>query len=125
MSRLEGNGAARMLQLMRRYGHNTDVDVEIGKVVALLPSIKIQLNSVNLMLEDNDMIIADHLLSHKRTVSISGGAVVGNVNPSGNLTSFALTDATMSINSPLKVGDEVILLSANDGQLYYVMDKVG
>jgi hypothetical protein len=108
---------------MKSHGHNQDVDLELATVVAPPPALKIRCNSDNLELDTEDLIIAEHLTEHERTVSISGGSVSGTVTPSGNLTTFTLTDATMTIKSPLEVGDQVIVASANEGQLYYVLDK--
>lgn len=121
--KLEGNGAAKLIQLMRKNGYNKDLDIELATVIAPPPALVIRCNRDNMELDKDDLIIAEHLTEHVRTVSISGGSVTGTVTPSGNLTTFTLTDATMTIKSPLRVGDQVIIVSANDGQLYYVLDK--
>lgn len=121
--RLEGNGAARLVQLMQKHGHNADVNVELATVLAPPPALKIRFNSDNLTLDADALIVAEHLTEHTRTVSISGGVVSGDVSPSGTLTSFTLSDAFMTVKTPLKAGDQVSVLSANDGQLYYVLDK--
>ncbi|MEH7521681.1 DUF2577 domain-containing protein [Bacillus sp. JJ1503] len=122
-SQLEGNGAAKLIQQMKRHGNNKEVIVELATVVTPPPSLSIRMNSDNLPVDSNEIIVAEHLTEHQRTISINGGSVTGTVTPSGNLTTFTLTDATMTIKSPLKAGDQVIVLTANDGQLYYVIDK--
>lgn len=57
-------------------------------------------------MEDDDLIVAECLTEHKRKVSIAGGA-----------------DQEMIVRNPLKAGDKVIVVIAQDGQLYYVLDK--
>jgi hypothetical protein len=121
--KIEGNGAAKLIQLMRKNGYNKDVDIELATVVTPPPSLKIRLNSDNLELDAEDVIIADHLNEHTRTISITGGSVSGTVVPNGNLTTFTLTDATLTVKTPLKAGDQVMVITANDGQLYYVLEK--
>ncbi|KQL21870.1 hypothetical protein AN957_09960 [Cytobacillus solani] len=96
--------------MMKKHGHNTDVDVELATVVAPPPSLQIRLNSDNLTLDKSDLIIAEHLTEHTRKVSITGGSV-------------SVSDAAMTVKSPLSPGDQVIVVSANEGQLYYVLDK--
>lgn len=87
MSKLEGNGPARLIQLMRQFGHNTDVGVELGVIVSAPPSIKIRLENDGLELDNDDVIV---------------GA---------------------SVADKLAANDRVIILSANNGQQYYVIDK--
>ena len=58
MSRLEGNGAARFIQLMRKHGHNTEVAVEIGTITAAPPNIKLRLPGDDFDLEKDDIIVA-------------------------------------------------------------------
>ncbi|QIG62537.1 protein of unknown function DUF2577 [Sporosarcina phage Lietuvens] len=57
-------------------------------------------------LTDDELIVAEHLAEYTRKVSISGGA-----------------DVDMVVKSPLKNNDKVIVVVAQDGQLYYVLDK--
>jgi hypothetical protein len=58
MSRLEGNGASRFIQLMRQHGHNTDVTVEVGTITAAPPSIKLRLPGDDFDLDKDDVIVA-------------------------------------------------------------------
>ncbi|QVY62993.1 DUF2577 domain-containing protein [Cytobacillus gottheilii] len=57
MSKLEGNGAARIIQLMSRHGHNTDVNVELGTVISAPPSIVIRLDGDNFELDKDDIMV--------------------------------------------------------------------
>lgn len=104
--RLEGNGAARLIQLMRQHGYNKDVDIELATVTSAPPNIKVKIDNMNIELDRDDLIVAQYLTKHKRQVRIDGGATV-----------------ELEYQDELKVGDRVIVVSANNGQLYFIIDK--
>ncbi|KQC48535.1 hypothetical protein AP057_12735 [Geobacillus sp. Sah69] len=104
--RLEGNGAARLIQLMRHHGYNKDVDIELATITSAPPNIKVKIDNMNIELDRDDLIVARYLTKHKRQVKIDGGATV-----------------EIEYQDELKVGDRVIVVSANNGQLYFVIDK--
>lgn len=104
--RLEGNGAARLIQLMRQHGYNKDVDIELATVTSAPPDLKIKVDNMKIELDRDDLIIAQYLTKHKRQVKIDGGATV-----------------ELEFQDELQIGDRVIVVSANNGQLYFVIDK--
>lgn len=57
-------------------------------------------------LDADDVILAEHLAEHTRTVSISGGA-----------------NTTMTVRGALVANDRVIVASTNGGQTYVILDK--
>ncbi|AZU61081.1 hypothetical protein [Neobacillus mesonae] len=59
MSRLEGNGASRFIQLMQQHGHNKDIDIIVGTITAAPPDIKLRLPGDNFDLDKDDVIVAD------------------------------------------------------------------
>lgn len=87
--KIEGAGASRLVQLMRKHGYNKDVDIELATVLAPLPSLKVRLDSDGLELDRSLLVLT----------------------------------ATVSA-SLLAVGDRVLVISGNDAQNYYVIDKV-
>jgi hypothetical protein len=87
MSKLEGNGAARIIQLMRQHGYNKDVDVELGTVISAPPAIKIRLDGDNFEIDKDDVVVA------------------------------------FGVSTALAAGDRVIILTARNGQQYFVIDK--
>lgn len=121
--KLEGNGAARFIQLMRQHGYNTDVEVAFGTVTSAPPTLKIRLDGDSFDLDADDLVVAERLTEHKRTVSLKGGEVNGDTTGDPRLTSLTITDAELTIKSALKKNDRVIVLVTNDGQQYYVIDK--
>ncbi|MDR7001555.1 hypothetical protein [Neobacillus niacini] len=55
---IEGSAASRMVQLMRKHGHNRDVTIELATVVMPLPDLSVKLSSDGLVLEREDLVIA-------------------------------------------------------------------
>lgn len=56
--RIEGSAASRMVQLMRKHGHNRDVSIELATVITPLPDLSVKLASDGMELEHGDLIIA-------------------------------------------------------------------
>jgi hypothetical protein len=104
--RLEGSGAKRLIQLMRQHGYNTDVNIELATVTSAPPDLKIKVDNMKVELDRDDLIVAQYLTKHKRQAKINGGTTV-----------------ELEYQDELKPGDRVIVASANNGQLYFVIDK--
>jgi Protein of unknown function (DUF2577) len=104
--RLEGGGAARLIQLIQRYGYNKDVDIELATVTSAPPNLRIQIDNMKFEIDSEDVIVAQYLTKHKRQVKIDGGATV-----------------ELEFQDELKVGDRVIVASADNDQTYFVLDK--
>ncbi|MGG2024211.1 DUF2577 domain-containing protein [Gottfriedia sp. S16(2024)] len=106
MTRLEGNGASRFIQLMKQHGANDSVKVELATITAAPPSIKLRIDGDKFELEADDFEVAEHLTKHTRQIKIDGGAL-----------------QTLEFQDGLKSGDRVVVVSANNDQRYYVIDK--
>jgi hypothetical protein len=74
--KVEGSGASRMVQLMRKHGYNKDVDIEIGTVTAPLPNIEVTLND-GIALDKNDLIITQ-TASQSGIVADDEVVIIGN-----------------------------------------------
>lgn len=103
---LEGSDASQFVQAIRKFGRGKYDKFEVATVVNPLPNLRIKVDDSALILERDDLVIAEHLTEHERTVTIGGGA-----------------ETTMSVKSALKTGDRVIMASMDNGQLYIVIDK--
>lgn len=108
MERFEGSGVSKLKQAIRKYGYNEFDRYELATVTAPPPAIAIKVDNVPIVFDAADLIIAEHLTEHKRTVSIGGGEPV-----------------EMIVESPLQAGDRVIVASMSGGQAYVVVGKVG
>lgn len=98
---LEGNGFSKLAQVMQQAGYNKDVALDVGTVTAAPPNIKIKLSSDGLVVEKDELIIAQHLTTY--TVKIN--------------------DAGALVNNELKVGEKVIVISDDDTEKFYVLDR--
>ncbi|WP_019241357.1 MULTISPECIES: hypothetical protein [Bacillus] len=54
---IEGSNAAKFVQLIRKYGHNRDTNVEIAIVVSPFPSLSLRVYD-GVVLESEDLIIS-------------------------------------------------------------------
>lgn len=100
--RIEGTGATQIAQLMKALGHNRDVEVEIGTVVSKPPELEIELESADLSLDKDDLIVCQSLTEH--TKKVKGGAPI-------------------TFDNQLEEGDRVVLLAYEEAQIYIVVDK--
>ena len=112
---LEGNGFSKLAQVMQQAGYNKDVTVEIGKVVSAAPNLQIKLQSDGLVLEKDDLTVAQHLTEYKVKIN----DITANINGvAANITDFEGT-----INNELKPGDKVFLISDDDTEEFFVIDR--
>jgi hypothetical protein len=105
LGRLEGNGPSRLIQLMKLHGYNVEIEFELGKVVSVNP-LSIRLNATELLLEIDDLIVAGSLLKHTRSMKFEDGRT-----------------EEVEVQDALEIGDKVILVEADNGQTFYVLDK--
>jgi hypothetical protein len=59
--RLEGDGAARLIQLMRIHGYNKDVDIELATVTSAPPNLRIQIDNMKVELDSDDIVMTETL----------------------------------------------------------------
>lgn len=131
VERLEGSGGSQLVQLIRRFGANTDVRIEEATVTSAPPGLKIQIDGMKVELETEDLIVAEHLTARTEIVKISDPtANSGSVTvPDGTypVTVSPFVDDSRTIKYPdrLKVGDRVIVAESNSdrGLLYFILDK--
>lgn len=132
----EGSGGSQLVGLIRHFGYNQEVNIELGTVTADAPALKIKIDNMKIELDATDLVVAEHLTAHTRLIQISA---LNNANitshnittvPTTSYTTFTLgdsdltvTDATIDYLDELKIGDRVIVASVNDGQLYIVLDR--
>jgi len=58
MAKPQGNGYSQFVQLMRKHGHNKDIDIELGTVRAAPPEVAIRLDGFDFDLYKGDLIFA-------------------------------------------------------------------
>jgi hypothetical protein len=105
-STLEGSGISQLIQIVRKHGYNEFDRYEIATVTSPPPSLRIKIDNDKLEYDADDVIVAERLTKHSRTVSLNGAA-----------------DTTLAFKDELKTGDRVIVASMNNGQLYVILDR--
>lgn len=100
--RIEGSGESRLIQLIRKYGYNKDVDFELATIVAPPPNLQIKFDKDGITLDKGDLIVAEHLTQHSRELA------------DGSILTF---------KTALKAGDKVIVASLEEKQIFIVIDK--
>ncbi|MCO0597367.1 DUF2577 domain-containing protein [Peribacillus butanolivorans] len=68
--RIEGSAASKLVQLMRQHGHNKDVTIELGEVLAPLPNLQIRIGTDEIDLDMDDLIVSQ--------TAANGGLAVGD-----------------------------------------------
>jgi hypothetical protein len=119
----EGNSFSNILLMMKNQGYNKDNDITIGAVKSILP---LQIEIGNFILEEEDFFIVEGLKDSTREIELSVLEVVGLTTSASShvhsLQPFEIAKATMTIKSPLIVGDAVLVLIQDSD--FYIIDKV-
>lgn len=136
--RLEGSGASQLAQVIKRLGYNAYDKFELATVTAPPPTLKIKIDNMAVELEDDDVIVAQHLTRHKRIVTIEheelkernlGDMVVqdgldtDDMVEGNPITTYKHSYVELTFEDVLKTGDRVIVASINDGQSYVILDR--
>lgn len=146
MDRIEGSGASQLVQLIRAIGYNSEITIELATVTAKPPNLKIKIDHMNVELEKDDLLVAESLTKHKRTVtltstgkskvsseSVSSVYTLGTPSGAGTITftSFGLSsadftaeEAELEFVNELKQGDRVLVMGIQQGQTYIILDRV-
>lgn len=147
MERIEGSGASQLVQLIRAIGYNSEITFELATVTSAPPQLKIKVDHMNVELEKDDLIVAQSLTKHTRTINLKseGNTEVSSSSPSvgfelpvdGNGQSHLLTFSSIKLASAdqtikqaeleftdlLKKDDRVIVVGINQGQTYIILDR--
>lgn len=132
MGRQEGSGGARLINAMKKHGHNVDIRTHIAKVTSINP-FAIRIEGDNDDIEGDSLFVMQSILPHKRKIDVIGnaslkGAATFNGDPGiVDIVDGAFKGLEMEVTFKegyIKIGDEVWVLETNDGQKYHVIDKV-
>ncbi|WP_298833936.1 DUF2577 family protein [uncultured Planococcus sp.] len=103
---LTGGDNAKLVQLIRKLGHNVDVDIQLGTISSPPPAIALVLDNDGMELTASDLIVAHHLTEHTRNITLAG------------------VDATaLTIHGGLANGDRVLVACMDAKMQYVVLDK--
>lgn len=97
---------SKLAQMIRKHGYNDFDRLEIATVTAAPPELRIKVDHMKIELDASDVIVSECLTDHDVTIVHSDG-----------------TRETVTFETGLRVGDRVIVSSANDGQKYVILDR--
>jgi hypothetical protein len=107
----------KMLNLMKKKGaEQNPTTICIAKVIEPPPNIILQ--TKDLQLYKDDIVISESLVDYKQDISISCSA------SGGQLQNINIEKQEMKFWEILKVGDEVAVLPTGDNQTWIVLCKV-
>jgi len=95
----------------------------VGKIAGVNP-LKVSILNGQITLQATQLYITSGLQNKSYTIDINGENVSGSVSPSGNLTSLNVTNGSATLKYGLKVNDEVLLIPADNGQVFFIVDKI-
>lgn len=142
---------ARLHDAIKKVGHNRELFVEAGIVVSELPDFKVQVHD-DIILEGSDLVVARQLLPRVERATIRAQPVVDNsyvsfasdnvreaMSTEGMLPhthdithltldnvqrDFIMKDVDFYYESPLKLGDRVLIIADDETDEYYVIDRI-
>lgn len=87
--------------------------IVVGKVMKTSP-LEIQVfNDAKLVVTESNVFVPDHLTNYSVSIHISG-----------TIDGHSIGTRSCTVNNALKKGDEVYMLSYENGSLYFVLDRV-
>lgn len=98
--------------------------IQLGEILSVEPLI---IKVGELQVDRDNLLVAEHLLTHKRKFSLSTISASGNVscsNGSGTLNNISIQDGELTFQTSLKNGDIVVCYPVFQGQKYLVLEKV-
>lgn len=140
--------SGRLVSLIKQLGHNRELFIEAGIVVSELPDLKIEVDG-GIILEGDDLIVARQLLPrvdnvtlrprHDSYISFGSSDVSESMSAEGmgphvhDVTQITLDNVqndflAQSIEivyeSPLRLGDRVLIIADDDTDEYFVIDRL-
>lgn len=144
-TRYEGGWDSRMRQMMARAGAKSEgLRIELATVIEAPPNLKIMRDSDQMILEKEELVVAEHLTRHERIVSINyefpktwekdtdiGDKTVDTVSSRNNIGQLPSTPyekyemkyATLKYEDLLLKGERVLVACDDVNMVYYIIDR--
>ena len=136
-TRYEGDCYSQMRQMMTRSAMHIPITrYELATGVEAPPHLKIRRDSDQLVLDDGDLVVLEHLTRHERIVTLEhveltprqlGDKVEIDHLDTDDLvlpiTTYLHNYIRMQFEDVLKVGDRVVLGCDDTNMVYYVLDR--
>ncbi|NYV68955.1 DUF2577 domain-containing protein [Bacillus sp. Gen3] len=125
----EGDVYSKIGQMIRETGYSKPVNIELATVVEAPPNLRLKLDADGLVLEKEDLIVAQSLTKHERKVSLKSSSIGGATTPAGEgphthgYESIDIQDGVLTFEDELAVGDRVIVVCLDEDMIYVVLDR--
>nr|WP_259544485.1 DUF2577 domain-containing protein [Heyndrickxia oleronia] len=125
----EGDVYSKIGQMIRETGYSKPVNVELATVVEAPPNLRLKLDADGLVLEKEDLIVAQSLTKHERKVSLKSSSIGGATTPAGvgphthGYESIDIQEGVLTFEDELAVGDRVIVVCLDEDMIYVVLDR--
>ncbi|GIN39603.1 DUF2577 family protein [Heyndrickxia oleronia] len=125
----EGGIYDKFGQMIRETGYSKPVNIEVATVVEAPPNLRIKLDAESLVLEKEDLIVAQSLTKHERKVSLKSSNIGGETAPAGvgphthGYESIDIQEGLLTFEDELAVGDRVIVGCLDEDMIYIVLDR--
>lgn len=141
-TRYEGDSYSKLRQMMAKAGDKPmGARIELATVIESPPNLKIRRDSDQLILEKEELVVAQHLTRHTRIASVNyewdKARDLGDISvitssrrnyivSQPDVTpyhSYDMNYAYITMQDVLKVGDRVLLACDDDNMVYYILDR--
>lgn len=97
--------------------------LQLGEILSVEPLI---IKVDELQVDRDNLLVAEHLLTHTRKFSLSTTSASGNVTcyQGGTLNNISIQDGELTFQTSLQVGDIVVCYPIFQGQKYLILEKV-
>lgn len=109
------NWNVEFAKLLKERDNKKSIGAIIGEIIGLDP-IKVSVFGNKVILNKNNLYICDNIISHSKEAYIK----LNSIPEHGQIA----TEGEITYNNILKVGDSVMLIAIENGQKFFLVDKV-
>ncbi len=99
---------------------NPSMGIVDGTVLTLPPNITVRLGNSDITLDADQLIVSERFLD--RTLAVTTDALEQSSSENGSYTSTWIR-GSFTFASVLEIGDTVLMLKAQGGQKFYILDR--
>ncbi len=119
-----------LAKMFKERDNRSNIGPCIGKVVSEDP-LKISISDGSIVLQENQLYIAEGLLKKGYKIELEAGDDIGDIaitsKPSDSLISININNkdkTKLTLYFELKQGDEVLIIPAESEQVFFIVDKI-
>lgn len=128
--KIEGDPYSKLVQMMRKYGHNESSTLAYGTIISPPPAIKLAIDNDPIEYDAVDIIVAERLTAHERIADVLAPVTASQMTATGmgphthDITNITLTGARIQYRDELKAGDRVLVECDDENMRYTVLDRL-